>query len=127
MLKLDFNTVGSTCNSLNALEGKYRFLEPNQGTSSILHNAQELIWLLWAALEESKGAPICQQMKETVKRCDYIHSGKPIGTVLYKGDENIEIQLTDEAKHDTNLMKLFGFNQITPMSFEVKDKLDEQK
>lgn len=71
MLKLDFNTVRTTCNHLNALEGKCKFLEPNQGTSSILHNAQALIWLLWAALKESEGVPMCQQMKEVLKRCRY--------------------------------------------------------
>ena len=122
MLKLDFNTVGATCNSLNALEGKYRFLEPDQGTSSILHNAQELIWLLWTSLEESKGVPTCQQMKEILKKCDYIHSGKPIGIVLHKDDEAITVQLTDEAKHDPKIMELFGFNRVTSMSFEVKEQ-----
>jgi len=119
MVKLDFNTVGATCNSLNALEGRYRFLESDQGTSSILHNAQELIWLLWAALEESKGVPICHQMKEILNRCDYIHSGKPIGVVLHR-DDAITVQLTDEAKHDPQIMELFGFNRVTSMSFEVK-------
>lgn len=66
-LKSDFQTVVSTCNSLNALEGRYRFTEPEQITSSILHNAQMLIWLLWASLNESKGNPTSQEVKEVVK------------------------------------------------------------
>jgi len=50
----------------------------------------------------------------------YIHSGKPIGVVLYKDDEAITVQLTDEAKHDPQIMKLFGFNRVTSMNFEIK-------
>lgn len=42
--------------------------------------------------------------------CDYIHSGKPIGVVLHKDDEVITVQLTDEAKHDPQIMELLGFN-----------------
>ena len=57
---------------------------------------------------------------EVLKRCDPIHSGKPIGVVLYKDDEAITVQLTDEAKHDPKIMKLFGFNRVTSMSFEIE-------
>ena len=46
--------------------------------------------------------------------------------MLYKDDEAITVQLTDEAKHDPQIMKLFGFNRVTSMSFEIKENGNDQ-
>ena len=69
--------------------------------------------------------PKNELMEEVLKICDHIQSGKPIGVVLYKDDEAITVQLTDETKHDPQIMKWFGFNRVTSMSFEIKENGDD--